>query len=89
MPSFHWPAVPYALAGAGAYAAPGSGLSRGWTLGAGMRIPLGRQSFFFESRMYAFHTGEHALQRAGLGPSDVKYNVWQYMYTPITFGIQF
>jgi hypothetical protein len=89
MPSFQWPAVPYVLAGAGAYAAPGSGLGRGWTLGAGIRIPVARQSFFFESRIHALHTGARGLERAGLVPADMKYDVWQYMYTPIIFGIQF
>jgi hypothetical protein len=90
-PSFHWRAVPYVLAGAGAYSATRSGgrLSRGWTVGAGVDIPVGRQSFFFESRMYGLHTGEGGLQRAGIRPEDLKYDSWQYMSTPITFGIRF
>jgi hypothetical protein len=90
-PSFRWRAVPYVLAGAGAYSATSSGgrASRGWTVGAGVNIPVGRQSFFFESRMYGLHTGEGGLQRAGIRPEDLKYDSWQYMSTPITFGIRF
>jgi hypothetical protein len=90
-PSFRWRAVPYVLAGAGAYSATSSGgrASRGWTVGAGVNIPMGRQAFFFESRMYGLHTGEGGLQRAGIRPEDLKYDSWQYMSTPITFGIRF
>lgn len=86
-----WRAAPYLLAGAGGYAASRSGgsLERGWTLGAGVRIPVGRQGVLVESRIHALLVSESSLQRAGVSTLDVHNTPWQYTFTPLTFAIQF
>jgi hypothetical protein len=88
-PPVRWRAAPYVMAGGGGYAVPNQAVSRGWTLGAGLRFPAERSVFFVESRVHAFDIGESGLRRSGLSPSNATYNRWRYTYTPLVFGIQF
>ena len=84
-----WRAAPYLLGGAGGYASRVGGVARGWTLGAGLRVPLGTRAFLLESRMHAFDVGERGLVRSGASPMSPGYNRWQYTYAPLSFSVQF
>jgi hypothetical protein len=83
-----WRAAPHLLAGAGGYASRAGGLAHGWTLGAGVRVPLGARAILVESRMHAFDVGERGLARSGVSPGSV-YGTWQYTYMPLSFSVQF
>lgn len=76
--------APYVLAGAGAYASPGTGIMPGWTLGAGLRLPGELRSIILESRMHVFRTDGSNIYR----PYDLE-DRWRYVITPIGFAIQF
>ncbi len=90
LPPVRWPALPYLLGGGGAYTmGDDAGLSPGWTLGAGLRIPAGRRAFFVESRLHAINVGQRGLDRSGLPAYARLYRRWQHTYTPLTFGLQF
>jgi hypothetical protein len=85
-----WRAAPYLMAAAGGYAsAVAGGVAPGWTLGGGVRVPLGARAVLVESRMHAFDVGARGLARAGVTPFSTGYGRWQYTYTPLSFGIQF
>jgi hypothetical protein len=71
--------APYILAGAGAYAAPGSAVKAGWTLGAGLRLPGELRTITIESRAHVFLKDR---------PQDNSQR-WRYLFTPIGLGIQF
>ncbi|HZF68861.1 MAG TPA: hypothetical protein VEZ47_12540 [Gemmatirosa sp.] len=88
-----WRAAPYVLGGGGGYAVNASGGSPapGWTLGAGVQVPVGRRAFFIESRMHAFNLGTRVntpeweqRQLRGVG-----FERWQYTYTPLSVGFRF
>jgi hypothetical protein len=87
-PSLRSPVLPYLVAGGGAYATTGAGRSPGWTLGAGLRVPMGQRSFVIESRIHAIDVGLDGARR-GVQPFSTAYNRWQYTYTPLLFGIGF
>jgi len=84
-----WRAAPHLLAGAGGYASRAGGLARGWTLGAGVRVPLGIRALLVESRMHAFDVGEDGLARSGAPLGNSGYSRWQYTYMPLSFSVQF
>jgi hypothetical protein len=75
--------APYALAGAGAYAMPGSGVKAGWTVGAGLRLPGELRTLTVESRVHAFLRANRNVP-----PYDVG-SRWGYVWAPIGLGIQF
>lgn len=84
-----WPAAPYLLVGGGGYVTQGMGVSPGWTLGAGLTIPVARHSLFVESRIHAFDLGRDKLERSGPDPMNGTKDRWRYTYTPLTLGIRF
>lgn len=85
-PAVRWRGVPYLVGGGGGYAlANGGGLRPGWTLGAGLRVPIGRQALVFETGMHAIDTGDRAAP-PNLSPAPAR---WQYTYTPLTVGWRF
>ena len=75
--------APYALAGAGAYAVPGSTPKSGWTLGLGLRLPGEARAFTIESRLHSFLRAKQNFL-----PNDAG-GRWRYVWTPIGLGIQF
>jgi hypothetical protein len=88
-----WRAAPYVLGGGGGYAvnASGGSLAPGWTVGAGVLVPVGRRAFFIESRMHAVNLGTRVNtpeweQRRLL---SVGFERWQYTYTPLSVGFRF
>jgi hypothetical protein len=85
-PAVRWRAVPYLVGGGGGYAlANGGGLRPGWTLGAGLRLPIGRQALMFETGMHVIDTGDRVAP-PNLSPAPGR---WQYTYTPLTIGWRF
>ncbi|MFL5639566.1 MAG: hypothetical protein ACJ78M_09335 [Gemmatimonadaceae bacterium] len=75
--------APYLLAGAGAYATPGSIVKSGWTLGAGLRLPGEFRAITIESRVHAFLRARHEY------PASYDVGRWRYLWAPIGLGIQF
>ncbi len=88
---FRWRATPYLLGGGGMYAVSRTGsFERGWTVGAGLRVPLGaNRAILLESRTHGYFVGAGALRRTGLAIDDVHYNPWQYSFTPFSVIVQF
>ena len=88
---FRWRATPYLLGGGGIYAVSRTGVfQRGWTVGAGLRVPLGvSRAILLESRAHGYFVGAAGLRRSGLDFSDVHYNPWQYSFTPFGIVVQF
>jgi hypothetical protein len=85
-----WRVAPHVMAGAGGYRASRSAeIDPGWTLGAGVRVPLGGAAFLLESRMHAFRVNSRELAAVGVSPFDLAYARWQYTATPLTFSVQF
>jgi hypothetical protein len=85
-----WRLAPYLMAGAGGYRASRSrGIDPGWTLGAGLRLPLGDAAVLLESRVHAFRADSRGLAVAGVSPFDVGYGRWQYTATPLMLSVQF
>ncbi len=84
----HWPALPFLTGSGGGYALPGVGRAPGWSLGAGVRVPLGRQSFVIESRLHAILVGDEAVRRS-LGGGWAGGDRWRYTYTPVLLGVRF
>jgi hypothetical protein len=88
-----WRAAPYVLAGGGGYAvnARGGSLAPGWTLGAGVEVPVGSRAIFLESRVHAFNLGTRTNtpeweQRRLLG---VGFERHQSTFTPLSIGFRF
>lgn len=85
-PAVRWRAVPYVVGGGGGYALRnGGGLRPGWTLGAGLRVPIGRQALVLETGMHVIDTGDR-LAPPNVSPAPQR---WQYTYTPLTIGWRF
>lgn len=78
--------APYALAGAGAYTRGGSEVRAGWTLGAGLRLPGELGAIILESRVHTFLARRRDAYPPYLFGVE---NRWQYVWTPISLGIQF
>jgi hypothetical protein len=87
-PTARWRALPFVSGGGGGYALPGVGRAPGWSLGAGVRVPIGRQSFVVESRMHAILVGHEAV-RAALGGGWAGGDRWRYTFTPLLLGVRF
>jgi hypothetical protein len=86
-----WRAAPYLLGGGGIFSASRNGaFERGWTVGAGLRVPLGdRRALLLEARAHGYFVGAGGLRRSGLAISDVHYSPWQYSMTPLSLVVQF
>jgi hypothetical protein len=85
-----WRVAPALIAVAGGYLTSGSTrVNPGWSLGAGLRMPVGDKALLLESRIHAFDVGMRGLTTARVSPFNAAYNRWQYTYTPLTFSIQF
>ena len=87
-PTTRWRALPFVSGSGGGYAVPGVGRAPGWSLGAGVRVPLGRQSFVIESRMHAILVGDEAVRRS-LGGGWAGGDRWRYTFTPVLLGVRF
>ena len=87
-PATRWRALPFVSGSGGGYALPGVGRAPGWSLGAGVRVPIGRQSFVVESRMHAILVGDEAV-RAALGGGWAGGDRWRYTFTPLLLGVRF
>lgn len=87
-PSLRSGVRPYALVGGGAYSELGSGTAGGWSVGAGLRVPMHRSALLLESRVHHFRDtrfGEVrpyplSLEERGRG---------RVIWTPVTFGVEF
>jgi hypothetical protein len=85
-----WRIAPAVIATTGVYRTSRvDRMNPGWSLGAGLRVPLGERALLLESRIHAFDVGERGLAASGVSPQSVKYDRWQYTYTPLTFSIEF
>ena len=81
-PAARWRLLPYAVGGGGVYFPDGAGAAPGWTLGAGLDVPLGRRALFLESRMHALDVGPG-------GPGVRAGQRGRYVFAPLAFGIRF
>jgi hypothetical protein len=90
MPTVRWRAVPYLVAGGGAYAlSRGGGVAPGYTLGVGLQVPLGQRAFFVESRLHSLNIGEDGVRRSGLDRTELGTNRLRGTATPLILGFKF